>query len=178
MYLVVDTKVDQNASREEPATKSVMSTVEVQETKKLENESFSSCTEQRNLHPVAEISGKLPNIELEPAENIIEKEEEDQFDVLSPPVTHKKEHATQSTLEFVYHHSSSTSPSQVPANFPISPGIVPTNHRSMVTHRRPSGVPPPPRELKPGDYLYQRNLNNNFELSEELEDEEDEIKNT
>ena len=132
---------------------------------KAENEKKNDTNNTETNETISEES-KDANIQ----ENI---EEVDNFDLSTAPTTHKKEHATQDTLEFVYHHSSSTSPSQNVSNFPVSPtGVAPPNLRPLVTHRRPSGVPPPPRELKPGDYLYQRNLNNKFELSEGPEEEE------
>jgi len=120
----------------------------------------------------------IGNLKIEIVEDLAKDGENDEeidgFDLSSAPTTHKKEHATQNTLEFVYHHSSSTSPSHNSGNFPVSPtGTIPTGIRPLATHRRPSGVPPPARELKPGDYLYQRNLNNKFELSEDPEEEEE-----
>ena len=165
--------------------KAKMTTLEVNGTKQLKNEAMISGKSIPEIEPKLEskvettdINANTKDLKIEIVEDLAEDEENneetDGFDLSAAPTTHKKEHATQNTLEFVYHHSSSTSPSHNSGNFPVSPtGTVPSGIRPLATHRRPSGVPPPARELKPGDYLYQRNLNNKFELSEDLEEEEE-----
>ena len=105
------------------------------------------------------------------------EEEEDNFDVSLEPTIHHKKHATQETLDFIYHNSLSTSPSQPSGSYPLSPGHTGTtfpSKRSTGAKRRPSGVPPPPRELQPGDYLYQKNKSRNLEIIENDEEEEEE----
>lgn len=100
----------------------------------------------------------------------VSKEEEDDFDVSNLPTKHTKSHATENTLQFIYHNSMSASPSQSAGNIPALPTI--GNNKNTVNKRRPSGVPPPPRELKPGDFLYQRNLSSKMEMAEEEEEED------
>ena len=102
---------------------------------------------------------------------------EDTVDSSLKPVTHKKEHATQDTLNFVYQNSLATSPSHVGGSFPLFSG---GNYTSLTvknlpgTQRRPSGVPPPVRELKPGDFLYQKTVGMKSDMFVEEEEEEEE----
>ena len=108
------------------------------------------------------------------SEEDLAKEEEDQFDASSLPTKHTKARATEDTLQFIYNNSMSSSPSQSSGKFSVAPASSTGNHRNAATKRRPSGVPPPARELKPGDYLYQRNLNNNLDMAE-VDEEENEL---
>ena len=160
-----------------------MTTVEMNGIKQLDDEVTTDGKSSKTIESKAEakpestdINANKKDLKVGIAETLVEENEEesDDFDLATTPTTHKKAHATQNTLEFVYHHSSSSSPSRNSGNFPVSPtGAVPTTFRPLASNRRPSGVPPPARELKPGDYLYQRNLNNKFELSEDPEEEEE-----
>ena len=107
-------------------------------------------------------------------------ESEDKVDSSLKPPTHK-EHATQNTLNFVYKHGTATSPNHTGGTFPLfsggggyqKSGLIRSNNGSK---RRPSGVPPPVRALKPDDFLYRRTMNSrrHSDMAEEVEEKENE----
>jgi len=108
-------------------------------------------------------------------------ENEDKVDFSLKPLT-QKEHATQDTLNFVYKHGIAASPNNAGGGFPLFSGggssyqnsaLIRSNNGSQ---RRPSGVPPPARALKPEDYLYKRTMNarRHSDMAEAAEEDENE----
>lgn len=104
--------------------------------------------------------------------------DEDKFDLGSEPLTRSDmvknyNHATKETLDFVYKTSTRISPPGPTES--LTPGVH-NNYSSTgsnrITHRRGSGVPPPPRELKQSDYLFRRAANVNMVEGSEEEEEE------
>ncbi|CAK8684579.1 uncharacterized protein LOC143456088 [Clavelina lepadiformis] len=109
------------------------------------------------------------------------EEEEDKVEMsLKPIVTQQKNHATQATLNFVYKNSLASSPAHTGGNFGgLATGGYgsPAPSRYVGDKRRPSGVPPPTREFRPGDFIFQKNLNSrnrSGSMAEADEDEENE----
>ena len=86
---------------------------------------------------------------------------EDVVDSTLKPAVLMKKHPTQDTLNFVYKNSLDNSESNTGNGFlPSSNGTGSCTGLSMHKYvdRRPSGVPPPVRALKPGDFLYQKTM--------------------
>ena len=117
----------------------------------------------------------IPNEEVV-SDSELTNEKEDVVEHSIKPVT-LKEHATQDTLNFVYKNSWGTSPSHAGGSFPLfsgGTGFSITSGRSNGSQRRPSGIPPPARALKPGDFLYKKTLNTrrHSDMAEAQEEEE------
>ena len=108
-------------------------------------------------------------------------ESEDKVDSALKPLT-QKEHATQDTLNFVYKHGIAASPNHTGGSFPLFSGAASGYQNSAIfrsnngSQRRPSGVPPPARALKPEDYLYKRTMNarRHSDMAEAAEEDENE----
>lgn len=100
-------------------------------------------------------------------------ESEDEFDMTSTPLSRTdmlkhRQHATQETLEFVYKNSTKIGPPSG-SDSVLSGGLSPyTGHR--MNHRRGSGVPPPPRELKSTDFLARKAASVSVSMEEDEEE--------
>ncbi|XP_039266216.2 uncharacterized protein LOC120341703 [Styela clava] len=101
--------------------------------------------------------------------------DEDDFDMTSAPLSRTdmlkhRQHATQETLEFVYKNSTKIAPPNS-SDLMLSGGLSPyTGHR--MNHRRGSGVPPPPRELKSTDFLARKAAAISVSMEEGDEDDD------
>lgn len=123
-----------------------------------------------NTSPTQEISVNVPVFagvtdvhHVEPTgDTEANNEIEDVVDMNLKPATYKKDHPTQETLNFVYENSLNEAETNNGNGFSLSSsgnGNFTSLSTNRYVDRRPSGIPPPARALKPGDFLYQKTMN-------------------